>query len=503
MMNDVAIPQVVTENLLAQESHLSSGDISTTGELAKCFIEQKSYFLQNTYPSYQQRIADLLKLKKVLIDNEQGFIEAMSKDFGHRSADDSKLGDILGTVMGINYTIKRLKRWMKAEKKHVGLLFQPAKASVIYQPKGVIGIIAPWNYPVFLSFGPLTAALAAGNTVMIKMSEFTPNTTNLLAELISKNFAKEQVAIVSGDAKIAATFSGLAFDHMFFTGSTAVGKLVMKAAAENLVPVTLELGGKSPTIIDNDIDIKIAVGRLILGKTLNSGQTCVAPDYIFCPKRKVESLIQAFKQRYQAMYPTINDNQDCTSIINDSQKSRLDNLLKDAKDKGATIIPLCADAETYDNTKLTNDKELGKMPLTLMTNTTDDMLVMQGEIFGPILPIIAYDDVSDAIDYINKNARPLALYICSFNKEFQQNILLKTHAGGVCINDAAIHVANDDLPFGGIGDSGMGQYHGIEGFKTFSHAKSVLSRGRISFSSLLFPPFGKKMHQLIYKLFIR
>jgi len=497
MMNDVATQQVVTEDFLAQEDHLSSGDISTIGALTHCFSDQKSYFLNNTYPSYQQRIADLGKLKSLLIDNQQAFIEAMSKDFGHRSEDDSKLGDILGTVMGINYTIKRLKRWMKAEKKHVGLLFQPAKASVIFQPKGVIGIIAPWNYPVFLSFGPLTAALAAGNTAMIKMSEFTPNTTALLAELISNRFSKEQVAIVSGDAKMASTFSSLAFDHLFFTGSTAVGKLVMKSAAENLVPVTLELGGKSPTIIDDDIDIDTAVGRLIMGKTLNSGQTCVAPDYIFCPKGKVQSLIQALKTRYQAMYPTINNNKDCTSIINDAQKSRLDNLLDDARGKGANIIPLIADVD------LTGNTEHRKMPLTIVTNTTDDMLVMQEEIFGPLLPIIGYDDVNEAIDYVNKNARPLALYICSFNKEFQQNILVKTHAGGVCINDAAIHVANDDLPFGGIGDSGMGQYHGVEGFKTFSHAKSVLSRGRISFSSLLFPPFGKKIHQLVYKLFIR
>jgi coniferyl-aldehyde dehydrogenase len=497
MMNDVAETLPVTDEYIVQASHSTNDEVSTNEALAHCFSGQKNYFLQHTYPSYQQRISDLLKLKSLLIDNEQAFIEAMSKDFGHRSADDSKIGDILGTIMGINYTVKRLKRWMKADKKHVGLLFQPAKAKVIFQPKGVIGIIAPWNYPVFLSFGPLTAALAAGNTAMIKMSEFTPNTTTLFAKLISRSFSKEQVAVVSGDAQIAASFSGLAFDHLFFTGSTAVGKLVMQSAAKNLVPVTLELGGKSPTIIGNDIDPDIAVNRLILGKTLNSGQTCVAPDYILCPQEKVESLIIAFKKRYQAMYPTINGNQDCTSIINAAQKSRLDGLLQDAANKGARIIPLVTEAD------FKGDSTQRKMPLTIMTDTTNDMLVMQEEIFGPILPIVGYDDVSEAIDYINKNARPLALYICSFDKDFQQDILFKTHAGGVCINDAAIHVANDDLPFGGIGDSGMGQYHGNEGFKTFSHAKSVLSRGRLSFSSLLFPPFGKKIHQLIYKLFIR
>lgn len=496
-MNDVTTPIKINQTLLEQESHSFTNDISTHTELTKCFAAQKKYFLQSSYPSYQQRINDLKALKRLLIENQQAFIDAMSHDFGHRSADDSRIGDILTTVMGINYTIKRLKRWMKAEKKHVGVLFQPASAKVIYQPKGVVGIIAPWNYPVFLSLGPLTAALAAGNVAMIKMSEYTPKTTSLLAEVISNSFLQERVAIVSGDAQMAASFSNLAFDHLFFTGSTSVGKLVMKSAAENLVPVTLELGGKSPAIIDNDIDIHTAVSRLILGKTLNSGQTCVAPDYILCPKEKVESLTQALKSRYQSMYPSIDTNADCTSIVNDRQKSRLDHLLTDAKIKGAKIIPLIDIVEQGEN------KALRKVPLTLVTNTSDDMLVMQEEIFGPILPIVGYDNIDDAIDYVNSRARPLALYICSFNKALQQKILLKTHAGGVCINDAAFHVANDDLPFGGTGASGMGQYHGVEGFKTFSHAKSILSRGRISFTSLLFPPFGTKIHQLVYRLFIR
>lgn len=494
-MNNATTPRAVKQPLLEQESHCFTNDISTHTELRQCFATQKEYFLQNSYPSYQQRINDLNVLKRLLINNQQAFIDVMSQDFGHRSSDDSRIGDILTTVMGINYTIKRLKRWMKAEKKHVGVLFQPASAKVIYQPKGVVGIIAPWNYPIFLSLGPLTAALAAGNVAMIKMSEYTPKTNTLLAELITNSFLKERVAIVSGDAQIATSFSNLAFDHLFFTGSTSVGKLVMKSAAENLVPVTLELGGKSPAIIDNDIDINTAVSRLILGKTLNSGQTCVAPDYILCPKEKVDSLIQALKARYQTMYPNIDNNADCTSIINDRQKSRLDNLLTDAKAKGGNIIPLI--------TEQSNNDKLRKMPLTLVTNTSDDMLVMQEEIFGPILPIVSYDNIDEAIAYVNNRPRPLALYIYSFNKVLQQKILLRTHAGGVCINDAAFHVANDDLPFGGIGASGMGQYHGVEGFKTFSHAKAVLSRGRISFTSLLFPPFGTKIHQLVYKLFIR
>ncbi|MFT4929448.1 MAG: coniferyl-aldehyde dehydrogenase, partial [Phenylobacterium sp.] len=373
---------------------------ASTTPLEQTLLAQKKFFSANLYPSYRQRIDDLKALKRLLIDNQQALIEALSQDFGHRSADDSKIGDILTTVMGINYSIKRLKGWMKPEKRQVGVLFQPAKAKVIYQPKGVIGIIAPWNYPLFLSLGPLTTALAAGNVAMLKLSEYTPKTNALLAQLMIAVFATQKVAIVCGDAKVAASFSALPFDHLIFTGSTEVGKLVMKSAAENLVPVTLELGGKSPAIIDHDMDVDTAVSRFILGKTINSGQTCVAPDYILCPYDKIDDLVEALKTRYRSMYPNINDNQDSTSIINEAQKSRLDGLINDAKHQGATVIPL------------TDEPAEGrKMPLTLMTDVNDDMLVMQQEIFGPILPIVGYSKTRQAIDYVNRGPRPLALYI--------------------------------------------------------------------------------------------
>jgi coniferyl-aldehyde dehydrogenase len=487
-------------------------EITNVTELTSRFAAQKKYFAGVPFPCYEQRIDDLQALKKLLLNNQQDFIDALAEDFGHRSADDTKIGDLLTTVSGINYSIKRLKKWMKPQRKHVGILFQPGKAEVIYQPKGVIGIITPWNYPLFLALGPLTTTLAAGNVAMIKMSEFTPKTSTLLAKLLANIFSKEKVSIVNGDSKIAAYFSGLAFDHLFFTGSTPVGKLVMKAAAENLVPVTLELGGKSPAIIDDAINISTAVSRLIFGKTLNSGQTCVAPDYILCPKDKCEQLISELKTRYRSMYASVEGNDDCTYII-PSQRARLSHLLVDAQEKGARIVSCLApdsDISANDNSHNretsvgTQDLSIpAKMPLTLISNATDDMLVMQQEIFGPILPIIAYDNIDEAIAYINARPRPLALYIYSFNKSFQQRFLKYTHAGGVCINDAAFHVANEDLPFGGIGASGMGQYHGEEGFRTFSHGKSVLSRGRISFTPLLFPPFGTWVHKLVYRLFIR
>ncbi len=479
---------------ITKSENTSGQEISSIGQLLDTLNSQRKAFEADNFPSLGQRIADLKSLKQILLDNQDAFISALSDDFSHRSPDDTRIGDLLTTVMGINYSIKRLKSWMKPKKKHIGLLFQPAKGSVSYQPLGVIGIIAPWNYPLFLSLGPLTAALAAGNRAMLKMSEYTPKTNTLLSDLLAEKFSLDKIAVVTGEVEMASAFSSLKFDHLFFTGSTQVGKLVMQAAANNLVPVTLELGGKSPAIIDDDIDLKTAVTRLILGKTLNSGQTCVAPDYVFCPQDKVADLCAELQRRYLTMYPTINNNPDCTGIINQQQFSRLNGLLQDAKDKGALVLPMSSD-------KGSSHKR--QMPLTLVTRCKEGMHLLQEEIFGPILPIIPYKSMDEVVKYINQRPRPLALYLYSFNKKLQKSILRQTHAGGVCFNDAAFHVVNDDLPFGGVGASGMGSYHGDEGFKTFSHAKSVFSRGRISFAPLLFPPFGTAMHKLVYKFFIR
>ncbi len=485
---------IANANAFVKNKPSSGHEITSIAQLQDTLDSQKKAFREDNFPSLAQRISDLKALKNILLNNQQAFIETMSDDFSHRCPDDSRIGDLLTTVMGINYSIKRLKSWMKPKKKHIGILFQPAKGWVSYQPLGVIGIIAPWNYPLFLSLGPLTAALAAGNRAMLKMSEYTPKTNTLLASLLACQFSKNKIAVVTGEVDIASAFSSLQFDHLFFTGSTQVGKLVMQAAAPNLVPVTLELGGKSPAIIANDIDMKTAVTRLILGKTLNSGQTCVAPDYVFCPEARVPEFCAELQRRYLSMYPSITNNPDCTGIINQQQYSRINGMLQDAKEKGALVLPMS-------NDKGNTDKR--QMPLTLVSNCSEDMQLLQQEIFGPILPVIPYKDMDDVVQYINDRPRPLALYLYSFNKKLQKSILKQTHAGGVCFNDAAFHVVNDDLPFGGVGASGMGSYHGEEGFKTFSHAKSVFSRGRISFASLLFPPFGTAMHKLVYKFFIR
>lgn len=455
---------------------------------------QREAFNATPYPSVAERKSNLTALKKVLLANQEQLVQAMSDDFGHRSKDDSKIGDILTSISAINYSVKRLKRWMKPERKHMDILFQPATGRVEYQPLGVIGIMVPWNYPLYLAIGPLIAALAAGNRAMLKMSELTPRTNVLLAELLGSIFSQDHVAVVGGEAEVAAAFAELPFDHLFFTGSTNVGRKVMAAAAPNLVPVTLELGGKSPAIIAQDMPLKVAVERMIWGKVLNAGQTCVAPDYILCPQGKIEPLVTAFQKQFYKMFPTISNNPDYTSIISDGHYQRLQQLLADAEQKGAKIIPLHSDL---------GSKDARTMPLTLVLNTSTDMLLMQEEIFGPILPIRCYDTLTEIEEYIRSQPRPLAMYIYSFDQAVQRRLLTNLHAGGACVNEAAFHVANDDLPFGGIGASGMGSYHADAGFKTFSHAKSVLYRGRLNLNKLLFPPYRTALHKLVYKLFIR
>ncbi|PKF49240.1 coniferyl-aldehyde dehydrogenase [Enterovibrio nigricans] len=455
--------------------------------------KQKTAFQAAPYPSYAERINDLKQLKKGLLASKQTLLMALEKDFHYRSHDESLLGDIYSSLSSIDYAVKHLRKWMKPQKRHVGIVFQPAKAEVIYQPRGVVGIISPWNYPVFLAMGPLVAALAAGNRAMIKVSEFTPHTNTVLARLLADIFPQEKVCVIQGETEVAQAFSSLPFDHLLFTGSTQVGRHVMKAAAENLVSVTLELGGKSPVIVDDEIPMDVAVARFIYGKTMNAGQTCVAPDYIFCPKDRVSEMVEAIKKRYNAMYPNHEGCDKRTRIINRNQFRRLQSYIDEASVLGADVIPLG---------ELKSDEATCFMPLTLIAETNGAMSVMREEIFGPILPIIAYDNVQQVIDSINGSPRPLGLYIQNFNKAFQDNVLTNAHAGGVCINDAAFHVVVDDLPFGGIGESGMGSYHGIEGFRTFSHSKSVLKRGRLFFSDMLFPPYGKKMHELFYRFFV-
>ncbi len=453
--------------------------------------QQKAAFLLAPYPSESLRKQQLKALKKSLLKHKDKLIKAVSADFGHRSEDESLLADVMPTVMSIDHTLAHLRDWMKPEKRQVSMLFQPATSRIMYQPLGVIGIMSPWNYPIFLSLGPLIAAIAAGNRAIIKPSEYTPYANRVLSEIIQEAFTPDEVVLVEGDAEMAAGFSGLAFDHLIFTGSTEIGKKVMASAAQNLTPVTLELGGKSPAIIADDVSADFAVERMLYGKCLNAGQTCVAPDYVLCPENKLEDLIKAFKQQFNQLYPNL-DCGDFTCIVNDRQHQRLQAWLEDAKQKGAEIHSLSDKAPDQAN----------MMPLQLLTQVNDDMTMMQEEIFGPLLPIIPYSDLKQAITYVNQRPRPLALYLFTKNKHTENQVLMETHAGGVSINDTVNHVAQEDLPFGGIGPSGMGKYHAKEGFLTFSAAKPILKRGFFYSAKTAFPPYGRLIHKMIYKIFL-
>lgn len=464
------------------------------GELSSILTGQKQAYRSAPNPSAKERTAKLSALKSALLTFQDELVNALNEDYGQRPAQDSLIADIMPCIVNINYTIKRLNKWMKPQRRHAGLLLAPAKVEVHYQPLGVVGIMVPWNFPVMLSIGPLITALAAGNRAMIKLSEFTPNTNQVIKKMLSSIFEQDTVACIEGEANIAAEFSALPFDHLIFTGSTTVGRHVMRAAADNLTPVTLELGGKSPVIIAPDMPIDTAVERLIFGKCLNAGQICVAPDYILCPKDKIDAFISSYQKQFQAMYGDKHQSADYGHVINSTQHNRLLSWLDDAVSKGAKVVS--ANGKEIER----NSRELATQ---LVTETTDDMLIMRQEIFGPILPIISYEDISETIDYINQRARPLALYIMSFDGETQQLLLSQTHSGGVCINETVFHVAADDAPFGGIGDSGMGQYHGKEGFLTFSKAKTVLSRGKLNIGKLVHPPYGGFVQKLMLKFFLR
>ncbi len=461
-------------------------------DIKESFKTQKKAFAENPFPNEKLRKQQLKALKSALLQYKDKLVKAISADFGHRSHDESLLGDIMPTVMTIDYCLEHIRDWMKPEKRKISVLFKPAKASVVYQPKGVIGIISPWNYPVFLSLGPLAFAIAAGNRAMLKPSEFTPYTNRVLVDIVEQAFSKDEACMIEGDAQVAQTFSSLPFDHLFFTGSTHIGKIIMKAAAENLTPVTLELGGKSPAIVADDVSADFAVSRMLYGKCFNAGQTCVAPDYVLCPENKISDLVQSFKTQFAELYPQI-DSGDFSSIISDNHYARLQSLLDEAKSQGAEIISLGQNKKIHPR----------MMPLTVVLNANVSMKIMQEEIFGPILPIIGYSSLNQAIQLVNARSRPLALYIFSHNQKVKNKITQQTHAGGMCFNDSIVQVAQEDLPFGGIGPSGMGSYHGKEGFLTFSHAKSIYKKGKLSLSHLAFPPYNKLMHRLIYRWFLK
>ncbi len=427
---------------------------------------------------------------RLLRDHSDALCQAMGEDFGNRSAYQSKLTDIDGTINFGRHCLKHLDGWAKADRRQVqfplGLL--GAKAEVRYEPKGVVGILSPWNFPVNLTFGPLMQVFAAGNRAMIKPSEFTEKTSALMRDLVSEFFTADECVVFTGGPEVAHAFSELPFDHLVFTGSTATGRKVMEAAAKNLVPVTLELGGKSPVIMGQDADLAKAGEKVALGKMLNAGQICLAPDYLYVPVAREDEAIHGVWQGTANLYPTLLENEDYASIVTDRHFDRLQGLVQDARDKGAEVIEVNPGDESFGNT---NSR---KMPLTILRNVTEDMKAMQEEIFGPVLPIKTYQRIDDAIDYINAHDRPLGLYYFGDDAAEREKVLTRTISGGVTVNDVIFHVSMDDLPFGGVGPSGMGSYHGVEGFREFSHARSVYTQAKVDVAKLggLKPPYKRK-----------
>jgi coniferyl-aldehyde dehydrogenase len=433
----------------------------------------------------------------LLVDHAEAFAKAVSADFGHRSREQTLMTDIMPSVSAMKHARAHFESWARGEKRKptfpLGLL--GAKAEIMYQPKGVVGVVAPWNFPVGMVMVPMAGILAAGNRAMIKPSEFTENVSALFAEIIPKYFAAEELAVFTGGAEVGMAFSKLAFDHLIFTGATGVGRHIMRAAADNLVPVTLELGGKSPTIIGRSADKKKAGERIALGKMMNAGQICLAPDYLLVAQDQEGEMIEAVRAGVAAQYPTLLNNDDYTSVVNGRNYERLQGYLTDAVAKGAELIEVNPAGEDFVSSNG------NKMPLTIVRNVNDDMKVMQEEIFGPILPVMTYKAVEDAIDYVNAHDRPLGLYYFGKDKAEENQVLTRTISGGVTINDVVFHNAMEDLPFGGIGPSGMGNYHGADGFKTFSHMRAVYRQTGLDVAGIagFKAPYGKATAKTLAK----
>ncbi len=467
--------------------------ISADG-MGAILAKQKAANIRDGIPLAAQREAWIDKSIDLLVTHGEALSKAMAEDFGHRSMDQSNLTDIAGSIGALKFSKKHLRKWMRPEKRKVdfplGLL--GSKAQIQYQPKGVIGVISPWNFPVNLTFAPLANVFAAGNRAMIKPSEFTEKTSELMAELFAKYYTEEEVAVVTGGPDVGAAFTKLPFDHIIFTGATSVAHHVMRAAADNLVPLTLELGGKSPVILGKSANVEKAASRIMAGKTLNAGQICLAPDYAFVPEEKTGEFVGAAQAAVGKMFADgLKDNDDYTSVVNQRHYDRLNSYLDDAREKGAEVIEINPQNENF------SQQPHHKMAPHIVLNPTDDMKVMQDEIFGPILPLKSYKETRDAVAYINDHPRPLGLYYFGDDANEREMVLNNTTSGGVTVNDVIFHVAQEDLPFGGVGPSGMGAYHGRDGFYEFSHKKAIYTQTGNEIIAMMRPPYGEKFRKQV------
>ncbi len=458
-----------------------------TAALTAAFARMHGASRQSLIATRRSRETRLDSLAALVHDNGERFAAAIGADFGQRSRHETRLLELFPSLEAIRHARRHVGAWMRPRRKPASVWFRPGRARIIPQPLGVVGIIVPWNYPLFLAASPLAAALAAGNRVLVKMSEITPRTGELFAELVAKHFAADEVSVVLGDAAVGAEFAHLPFDHLLFTGSTRVGHDIMRIAADNLTPVTLELGGKSPAIVGADYSLDRAAERIMVGKLMNAGQTCIAPDYVLVPAGREEAFIAAARAVVAKCYPMLGTNPDYTTIINERHYQRLLACVADAESKGARIVPLSTAAA---------DSARRMLPPLALLNMDEGMQVMRDEIFGPLLPVLPYLDLDAAIDRVNRQPRPLALYCFENDAGRRDRVLHETIAGGVTVNDTILHIAQEDLPFGGIGPSGMGHYHGIEGFNTFSKQKGVFYQSPLNAMSLFNPPYGALFERL-------
>ena len=461
-----------------------------TDELFRLFDIQRAAFDAERWPGVAMRRDRLRRLHRMTLDNESVWVDAIAADFGQRSAHETRLAECYVVAAAARDALDHVAQWMRPQRVATPLHLLPARSMVLRQPVGVVGVISPWNYPLQLALVPVVAALAAGNRVLLKPSESTPRLSAALASTVRATFGEDELAVVEGDAEVGAVFSALPFDHLFFTGSTAVGRRIARAAAENLTPVTLELGGKSPAVFDEDADLDTSALRLMTGKLLNAGQTCIAPDYALVPRSRVSAFADAVRGAVAKLYPAIAENRDYSAIVNDRHYARLQALVQDARQRGADILALGPESAP----------ELRKLPPMLILNANDSMAVMQEEIFGPLLPVEAYDTLDDAIERIHRRPRPLAFYYFGNDTRRRRRVLERTIAGGVTVNDTMWHFAHEGLPFGGIGASGSGAYHGEHGFLTFTHEKPVFVQRRFALTHLLQPPYGAMFEKVLWLL---
>jgi acyl-CoA reductase-like NAD-dependent aldehyde dehydrogenase len=438
---------------------------------------------------YGDRLVALERLRHLLREHGEEIAQAIHRDFSGRALQETRLLELFPALEAVAHARRNLRKWMKPRRAATNFWFRPGRSCVVYQPLGVVGIVVPWNYPLYLAVGPAVSAIAAGNRVMIKMSESAPATGALLAELAARYFPPEVLVVVNGGPEVAREFTALPFDHLLFTGSTEVGRHVMRAAAANLTPVTLELGGKSPAIVGRGMDVAEAAGRILFAKCLNAGQTCVAPDYVLVPEERLEAFASAASQAVARLYPRLGDNPDYTAIIDARHRKRLADWREEARARGARVTEINPAGE-----------ELAGSPTvapTLIVGAPDDTRVMREEIFGPLLPLVPYRTTDEAIAYVNARPRPLALYVFDHDGKAVDAVLARTISGGVSVNEAILHLAQDDLPFGGVGPSGMGEYHGRAGFETFSKRKAVFFQSRLNGLKLFRPPYGKRFDRLL------